>query len=130
METNFNKYNVDVPIYDEDDRYSFEEIIEEFEEDDRDIEEALEIFEDYKNVIVLTNDEIFLFENIKKIYDFDGSSLFIENEKSEIYFYSEPREYDDLNELKQILSSFSIIDFNRIKNIYNQLDDCIIFITM
>lgn len=123
---------IDTPKYY---RYDRDELQEELEYCD-DIDKAL-YFNKYKNVIVVpqnpllsTKDDIYLFDNVKKVYDFNGSELFIEDKNSRIFHFSEPRDIDinnpdDVNDYLDDMNNFNL---NRLRKIYNSVDNCIIFV--
>ena len=122
----------DTPNYDKYDRDILEEELEYCD----DIDEAL-YFNSYKNVIVVpqnpllpTKDDIYLFDNVKKIYDFDGSSLFIEDKNSRVFFFSEPRDIDINNpeDVEDYLDDMNSSNLDRLRKIYDSVDNCIIFV--
>ncbi len=120
-----NSEMIDDIEYDDFNQDLFDEKIEEFEEDDRDIVEAL-YFNEYKNVIIISDNKIYFFDNVQKIYDFDGSSLFIKDKNSKIFGFSEPRDYTDIDELENegFLRNFN---FTKLRLIFNNVNNCIIF---
>ena len=116
---------IDKIEYDEFAQDLFDDKIDEFKEEERGIEEAL-FFNEFKNVIIISDNKTYLLQNVEKIYDFDGSSLFIKDNNSKMYYFSEPRDYTDIDELEDdnFLRNF---DFDELRTLYNNINNCIIF---